>query len=47
MVGYDKDEQNRLEELLIGMLGHQEQKIREKSVVYLNVIYDENDWQLN
>jgi len=24
MVGYDKDEQNRLEELLIGMLGHQE-----------------------
>ena len=35
-----------MEELLIGMMGHPLEKLREKSVVLLNSLYDEVDWQI-
>jgi len=35
-----------LEKLLIGMLGHPEESIRDSAITYLNVLYDEVDWQL-
>ncbi len=35
-----------LEKLLIGMLGHTEESIRDAAITYLNVLYDEVDWQL-
>lgn len=35
-----------LEKLLIGMLGHSDESIRNASITYLNVLYDEVDWQL-
>lgn len=35
-----------LEKLLIGMMGHPEESIRNAAITYLNVLYDEVDWQL-
>lgn len=35
-----------LEELLIGMLGHENDLIRSKATLYLNLIYSGTDWQM-
>ena len=35
-----------LEKLLIGMLGHPEETVRDAAITYLNVLYDDVDWQL-
>lgn len=35
-----------IEKLLIGMLGYPEEFIRDAAISYLNVLYDEVDWQL-
>ena len=35
-----------IEKLLIGMIGHPEEMVRDAAITYLNVLYDEVDWQL-
>lgn len=42
----DKESLYYLEKILIPLLGHRFQDIREKAVNYLNVLYDGVDWQL-
>lgn len=39
-------EEELVEELLIGMMGHPLEMLRDKSVVLLNSLYDEVDWQI-
>ena len=40
------DEIGIIEEVLIGMLGHKINRIKERSIILLNCVYDEVDWQL-
>lgn len=42
----DQQSKQYLERLLIGILGHRNPDIRERAVVYLNILYDGVDWQL-
>lgn len=35
-----------MEEVLIGMMGHPVEIVRDKSVILLNGLYDEVDWQV-
>lgn len=46
IVQKDKEKEGLMEELLVGMLGHPVDSVREKSVVLLNGLQDEVDWQV-
>lgn len=37
----------RLEGLLVALLGHEDETVRSRATILLNVFYDQHDWQLN
>ena len=43
----DKQSLHYLEKLLIQLLGHYDFEVRDKSIIYLNVLYDGIDWQFS
>jgi starch synthase len=42
----NKESLKLIEKLLVGLLGHQDGKIRDLAVVHLNAFYDDTDWQI-
>ena len=42
----DKESLERIEEILIQLLGHNDISIRDQVVILLNMLYDGVDWQL-
>lgn len=44
LVFYKSENSKYIEKLLIGMLGHPMEKIRNSAIVYLNCLYDGVDW---
>lgn len=42
----NKESLKLIEKLLVGLLGHQDNKIRDLAVVHLNAFYDDTDWQI-
>mmetsp|Transcript_10675 Transcript_10675/g.20783 ORF Transcript_10675/g.20783 Transcript_10675/m.20783 type:complete len:639 (-) Transcript_10675:55-1971(-) len=42
----DKESMQKIERLLIGLLGHWDERIRSLATIHLNAFYDDTDWQL-
>lgn len=42
----NKESLKLIEKLLVGLLGHQDNKVRDLAVIHLNAFYDDTDWQI-